>query len=292
MEIPHYPHARAIDISDKPLLDMIFLELQPGVSELTFAGLYLFRKAHSYQLTMVADSLIVMGAGYDGRSYCLPPLSGNVGAALETLFADGVRLYGADDDFVSRYLTGPGLAVVEDRDAFDYLYLREELAELRGNRSHSKKNRINYFTSRHHYQTEPFQKRHTSDCLALLDVWNRVPVEGGISRALEIEAAAEAVMLADELNLTGVVIVVEGAVKAFVLGERLNSSTAVCHFEKSDPFLEGISQLVNREFSRMMFVDCQFINREQDLGEPGLRNAKLSYKPVELVKKYRVAPVR
>jgi len=52
--------------------------------------------------------------------------------------------------------------------------------------------------------------------------------------------------------------------------------------------MEGLSQLINREFSRMLFDDCRYINREQDLGEPGLRNAKLSYHPVELVKKFRI----
>jgi hypothetical protein len=52
--------------------------------------------------------------------------------------------------------------------------------------------------------------------------------------------------------------------------------------------MEELSQLVNREFARLLFTDCRYVNREQDLGEPGLRNAKLSYHPVELVKKYRL----
>jgi hypothetical protein len=77
-------------------------------------------------------------------------------------------------------------------------------------------------------------------------------------------------------------------VRAFAIGERLNGDTAVCHFEKADHFMEGLSQLVNREFCRLLFSDCTYVNREQDLGEPGLRNAKLSYHPVELVKKYRM----
>jgi len=83
-------------------------------------------------------------------------------------------------------------------------------------------------------------------------------------------------------------VTVAGVVRAFALGERLNRETAVCHFEKADHFMEGLSQLVNREFSRLLFADCRFVNREQDLGEPGLRSAKLSYHPVELVKKFRV----
>ena len=103
---------------------------------------------------------------------------------------------------------------------------------------------------------------------------------------MEVEAASEALQSAEELGLEGVVIFVNGAVAAFSLGERLNKDTAVCHFEKADPFMEGLNQLVNREFARLLFQDCRYLNREQDLGDVGLRNAKLSYHPVDLVKKY------
>ncbi|MBP1751231.1 MAG: hypothetical protein H6Q57_67, partial [Geobacteraceae bacterium] len=86
----------------------------------------------------------------------------------------------------------------------------------------------------------------------------------------------------------GLVVLVEGVVKAFVLGEKLNDTTSVCHFEKADPFLEGLYQLVDREFCRRCFTECTYVNREQDLGEPNLRVSKLSYHPVELIKKYKV----
>ena len=84
---------------------------------------------------------------------------------------------------------------------------------------------------------------------------------------------------------------VEGEVKGFVLGERLNRETSVCHFEKADPFLDGLYQLIDREFNRLLFTDCTYANREQDLGEPNLRESKLSYHPVELVRKFRVRRV-
>ena len=90
------------------------------------------------------------------------------------------------------------------------------------------------------------------------------------------------------LGLEGVVLLVEEKVKAFTLGERLNNETSACHFEKGDPFLDGIYQLINREFSRLLFTDCTYVNREQDLGMMNLRGSKLSYHPVELVKKFRV----
>ena len=293
MTIPTYPERRPLALFDKPLLDGLFARLQPQVSECTFAGLYLFRQAHDYHLTLVGDALVVLGRGYGGEPYFLPPLSGNVTGAVRTLLARGETMYGADETFVDRYLTDGTVRVSEDRDNFDYLYQRQELAELPGNRYHKKKNRINYFTTRHSYTVELFGPAHREGSRLLLDAW-LASRRDEVQRTLvpETAATAEALELFEKLELQGVVVLVHGEVKAFALGERLNDSTAVCHFEKADPFMEGLPQLVNREFSRLLFNDCRFINREQDLGEPGLRAAKLSYHPAALVAKYRIAPGR
>jgi len=288
MDIPLFPTSRPLDLSDKPLLDRIFADLQPRVSELTFAGLYLFRTAHEYRLTVVGDSLAIIGKGYDGETYFLPPLTGDVAVALEVLFDSGLSLYGADEAFMARYLSGEGLCIVEDRDSFDYLYLRSDLAELAGNRYHKKKNRVNYFTARHKHTIELFDERYAAGSLELLEEWQRVRADAA-NRSVgpEAESNVEALLMAVKLGLEGVVVLVEGRVTAFALGERLNSTTSVCHFEKADPFMEGLSQLVEREFNRLLFTDCIWVNREQDLGEPGLRRAKLSYHPVELIRKFR-----
>ena len=291
MEVPHYPESRPLELADKPLLDGIFAALQPRISEFTFANLYLFRKAHGYRLSMVGDALVLLGKGYDGNPYLLPPLTGDVGAAADRLLVEGLTLYGADEPFVDRYLPGGALQVTEDRDSFDYLYLRSDLAELPGNRYHKKKNRINYFAGRHEYSVEPYGERHLDGCLRLLDEWVRVHADIlSSSLMLEAEATREALGIVGGLGLKGLVVIVEGEVKAFVLGEQLNRETSVCQFEKADPFLDGLYQLINREFCRRLFTDCGYVNREQDLGEPNLREAKLSYHPVELVKKYRVRP--
>jgi uncharacterized protein len=289
MEIPPYPAARPLAMTDKPLLDRLCADIQPRVSELTFAGLYLFREAHEYKLATVADSIIVLGKGYDGSAYFLPPLGGDVAQALKVMFADGHSLYGADDQFVDRYLAGNTVQITDLRDSCDYLYLREDLAILPGSRFHKKKNRINYFTSRHGYTVTLFSGEHLNGCLNLLDKLVQIFHDDiGSSLRMEMEANYEALRCVEELGLEGIVVIVNDNVAAFSLGEHLNRDTAVCHFEKADPFTEGLYQLVNREFARLLFQECRYLNREQDLGDMGLRSAKLSYHPVELVKKYLV----
>ena len=289
MQLPRYPDHRDLLLDDKPFFDGLFRILQPRISELTFSGLYLFRRAHSYRASLLGDTIVILGRGYDGTPYALPPLGGEMLGAAERLLADGWEIYGGDEPLAASLAGSKEIMSREDRDSFDYVYLRADLAELPGTRYHKKKNRINYFTARHDFTAEEYRKEHRDGCRALLSDWQRVhgDRENG-SLTAEVEATAEALSLSRQLGLEGVVVLVAGEVKAFALGERLNATTSVCHFQKADSFLEGLYQLVDREFNRRLFTDCTYVNREQDLGEPNLRQSKLSYYPVELVKKFRI----
>lgn len=287
--IPQYPAARPLQLSDRSMLLELFGNLQPQISELSFANLYLFRHVHRYQLAVLADSLIISGSGYNGQPYFLPPVSGDAGAAARRMLQEGKILYGADEGFVGEHLFDSRYAVAADRDNDDYLYLCSDLAGLSGKRFHKKKNRINYFTARHSYTVEPFCKAHLQSARQLLHEWSRVH-SAPLNRSLPAEtaAASEGLELAEELGLAGVVVLTDTGVAAFALGEQLNDSTVVCHFEKADPFLEGAAQLVNREFCRRVAAAFTYLNREQDLGESGLREAKSSYQPVDMIRKFTV----
>ena len=60
------------------------------------------------------------------------------------------------------------------------------------------------------------------------------------------------------------------------------------HFEKADQSYTGIYQLINHEFAKRIPVQYRYVNREQDLGIPGIRKAKGSYHPAFMVKKFTV----
>lgn len=290
VHIPAYPDTRPIEINDRNLLQELFSELQPVISEFSFANLFLFRHVHNYRLASVHNCITIFGCGYAGEPYFLPPLSAAAGAATRILLDEGRTLYGADAQFIAAHLTGSRYTLIADRDNDDYLYLRSDLANLPGNRFHKKKNRINYFTSRQNYSVEPFGREHRESALFLLAEWGRVHNDD-VSRSMAAESAAarEGVERADELGLSGVVVLTDRGVTAFALGEKLNRTTFVCRFEKADPFLEGAAQLVNREFSRFVPEEYIYVNREQDLGESGLKAAKNSYHPVGMIQKFRVS---
>jgi hypothetical protein len=70
------------------------------------------------------------------------------------------------------------------------------------------------------------------------------------------------------------------------VGERLNAHTAVVHFEKANPEIRGLYPFINQQFCEKVLASYEFVNREQDVGEPGLRRAKEGYHPHHFVEKH------
>jgi hypothetical protein len=104
----------------------------------------------------------------------------------------------------------------------------------------------------------------------------------------EWDAVREALYHMPELSLEGGIIMMDNNVTAFTLGERLNEQTAVIHIEKADMEIRGLYNMINQQFCEHRWQDVSFINREQDLGDPGLRAAKQSYNPLRLIEKFTI----
>jgi hypothetical protein len=107
--------------------------------------------------------------------------------------------------------------------------------------------------------------------------------EGDLVLAHEKEAVFYAIEHFAELPLRGLLIRVAGHVGAMSLFERLNSNTALVHFEKGLPDCEGIYKAINAETAALLANEVEYINRESDLGVGGLREAKMRYHPHHMV---------
>jgi hypothetical protein len=94
----------------------------------------------------------------------------------------------------------------------------------------------------------------------------------------------------ETLEVEGLAVRVDGRIEAFTVGERLSPDTALIHAEKGNPDIRGIYVAMLSSFCRQSFSDLPYINREQDLGLPGLRQSKESLKPDHLRRKFQVEP--
>ncbi|MDF1513760.1 MAG: phosphatidylglycerol lysyltransferase domain-containing protein [Anaerolineae bacterium] len=295
-----------IDISDfKPLtledrdqVRPLLKAFNPQTSELTFVNLYLWRRYYQFTWSIFGDMLVIL-ASRDGHTYALPPVGtiprlDVVKRVLvwmgEQYGADHPLIARADQKLVDEIGDNPDFVVTSTRDHFDYVYSSEDLGTLAGRKYSKKRNHINQFLRSYEYTYAEVTEDLVPGCLALAEVWCEQRLcEEDISLTHELCGIRDALDNLKTLEIQGGAIVIDGKIQAFALGEILNHNTAVVHIEKANPEYQGIYPMMTREFSANRWMGkLPYINREQDIGEPGLRRAKKSYYPDHMVKKYEI----
>ncbi|MCL1889142.1 MAG: phosphatidylglycerol lysyltransferase domain-containing protein [Desulfovibrionaceae bacterium] len=179
----------------------------------------------------------------------------------------------------------------ESRGQWDYQYNARELATLSGNRFHKKKNLVNQFVKLYPFRYLPMTENSLEEVLDLQKKWLLRLEEK--SPALEAEdlAVRRVLELWESIpGITGGLIRIRDEAVAYTVGEETSPGILSVHFEKGLPGFKGVYQAINHYFSREALATGKFhlINRGQDLDDPGLRQAKESYNPVEYVKKCSV----
>jgi len=282
--IPKYPESTEITMELRPELHPHFQKLSEGIAEFSFANIYLFRELHNYRISRFEeeDDICITGRDNQNPFFMLPfGLPGK--DVLEILFHDHSSMKAASGEQAKK-LENMGYTVMEDRDNFDYLYLREDLANLTGRKFHKKRNLIKAFLNNYEYQGEPLLDEYIPAALDILETWRK-----GRDNPGDYYAAKEALEKSWDLQLCGGIYYVDGKPVAYSLGEEIAyGEVFVIHFEKAVIDYKGLYQFINQSFSAILPEKYKMINREQDLGNPGLRKAKESYHPCGFVKKYRV----
>lgn len=282
--IPDYPDITELSLQMRPLLHPLFQKLTEGISEFTFANLYLFRQSYNYRIGRLSENLLLIAGKENENPFFMLPFGLPDHHLLQKLFRKFSNIKAVSEN-QAKELENMGYTVTEDRDNFDYLYSRRELATLCGRKFHKKKNRVNVFINNYNYEARPLLEEYRDQALAILNQWAQECNEPG-----DYHAAGEALGNMWDLQLCGGIYYVDEFPVAYSLGEELAlGKSFVIHFEKAiqlDKY-RGIYQFINQSFAAILPEKYYTINREQDLGDPGLRQAKQSYHPIGFVKKYR-----
>lgn len=184
---------------------------------------------------------------------------------------------------------GDDIDITENRDHWDYIYSVEELISLTGKKFHKKKNLLNQFVKGYEYRYESMGPECVEEVLEMQDEWYKWYEENNPSDALKAENHAITRVLHNFDQITGLMgatLRVEGKVIAYTVAEPLCEDSIVIHFEKGDIRYKGVYQAINQMFLENDAAEFTNVNREQDLGDPGLRKAKTSYNPSFFLKKY------
>jgi len=293
MNIPDFPLFKILDKEDKRTFEDLLSKRRLKISDYTFTNFYIWRIADRTQLTMINGNLCALVLAPDKKQYFMMPLGTNkIEETLETCLSFSPAVIRTDEEFISSFVKDPEkFAVEEDRSNFDYVYQTRDLIELKGRKYDAKRNHLNAFLRSNSFSYERMGKAHIKECLELNEKWcleKKMESEAFPNIECEGMVVKEVLENLDDLEATGGIITTNGKISAFSVGEMLNDDTAVIHIEKADPAIRGMSQLINREFARNEWSGTTYINREQDMGHPGLRKAKSSYHPVRLERKFNI----
>jgi uncharacterized protein len=184
---------------------------------------------------------------------------------------------------------GAQVQLEEIRDHWDYLYDVSELKTLKGKRFHKKKNLLNQFIKKTDFRYAPLGPDQIDSALAMQENWcTWRDCESLDTLAAENRSIQRVLTGWDTLTgLSGGTLTVGDQMVAYTVAETIAEDTILIHFEKANQDFKGAYQAINQQFLLNTGPNHRLVNREQDLGDAGLRKAKLSYHPVDFLKKYR-----
>ena len=262
-----------ITLADRDTITAFTMKSDRRNCDLSFSNLCSWRFLYDTQFAVIDDFLVFKFWAGEQLAYMMPVGNGDLKAVLRKLI---------EAILPERFI------FTEDRAYADYIYLRSDLATLKGKKFQAKRNHINRFRNTYpDYEYTPITPDRIQECLDLEAEWckvNNCDQQEGTGN--ERRALIYALHNFEALGLTGGILHVNGKIVAFTFGMPINHETFGVHVEKADTSIDGAYAMINYEFANRIPEQYIYINREEDLGIEGLRKAKLSYQPVTILEKY------
>lgn len=282
------------ELGDKELVTRYFRMNKSRSCEYTFANLYLWSRQYKVGFALVCDMLVFHYTELKCFTFPVGDRA-HLKEVLEVLFdwcreqEVSFRLVNVTkEQFAVLEELYPGKFTIEyNRDWADYVYETEKLMKLSGKKYHGKKNHINKFQKLYpDWSYETVTKDNVEDCFQMALSWrNGNGCEEDPDKNAEICVTLNSLRLMEELSLRGGLIRAGGRVVAFSIGEPVCDDTLVVHIEKAYADVPGAYPIINQQFLLHEGSGYTYVNREEDTGDPGLRQAKESYHPAFLVEK-------
>lgn len=267
----------------------------PG-SDDTFGSIFVWQETFDTKIFKYGEFLLKLYSSNGEKTYGFPVGKGDLTETIKLLIKDANErnipfIFGGLTEnkmkFLNEIMSGK-FSYIEERDREDYIYSVENLINLKGKKYHSKRNHISKFNHLYKWSYEDISSNNISRCRAFIDKWFSENV--ALKRSditLEKVAIDKTFSSYDELGFAGGIILIDGEICALTIGEKVNNEIFDIHFEKALLEYNGLYTVINNEFAKRKLQSYHYINREEDMGIPGLKKAKLSYYPAVLLKRYR-----
>ncbi|MCL2705865.1 MAG: phosphatidylglycerol lysyltransferase domain-containing protein, partial [Spirochaetaceae bacterium] len=246
------------------------------------------------EYTIYFDRLILFNPSY---SYLLFPIGDKLSA--EELFQlnnyfkrihNKIEIFAVAEDYI---ISDPNLneyfIIKNDENWSNYIYTTDSLVKLSGKKLAKKKNLISQFMRLYtDFTVKPIKANDYVEIMEFCYYWKKT--HGVVTEYLDIEFEAIKTILThwEIFPCNGLKLYANDKICAFSIYSPQTDEMATVHFEKYAPDIKGAGQVINHETAKILIKDFKYINREEDMGSAGIRQAKRSYQPLKMLPYYRL----
>ena len=301
--VPQFPEKIELICKLAKEMHPFMKELPDGISEFSFPSLFLHRNKYKYKLSKISNDIyLLFGSQYEKAFFSVlgfikPEIQEKAESIFLELLDEGLYWKNMSEsqknalskDFLAKL--EQNYTIIDDRNNADYVYIRENLANLVGKTYHKKRNQINAFEQSYIPRVEALSEDNLADAFHVLEEWKSHSAETFTDYEQCVEALNSLKLdnIKSCMAFEGIIVYADDEPVTWTLGQKIaQGTTFVVHFEKAIASFKGAYQYVARAMAQNLDESVIYMNREQDLGDEGLRQAKMTWRPSHFIQKYRV----
>jgi len=289
-----------LNLKDKKIFDKYLTLSSHELAAYSFANIYIWKALYDIKWRIIENSLCIFFQDKIGCFMYLAPLAGE---QRPLVLKEAFKIM----DSINKNKDVSRIENIEEKDLDyyralgylchekypDYLCLRNDLANLCGNKFKSQRASYNYFIKHYNFDSANLKLADRDSCLSLFNLWlqerKKQCSDDIYCGMLEDNRRIIKDTLANykQLDLGGIVVKVDKKIKGFSFGYKLNKETFCILYEVTDLSIKGLAQFIFRSFCQEL-KKYKYINIMDDSGLENLRKTKLSYKPICLIPSYIV----
>ena len=295
-----------LKIEDYPKLKRFFKQPRYRLCEYSLPSILAWTNDEYQPYGLIEDDGLIIGAEFTQhkeKRHLMLPVSPGREYSPQELREFATRLGFTQYWFVTEeYLEKHGknqvksyFSIKPQKEYDDYVYLAEELINLRGNKFSKKRNLIHQFEREYlcngRVKEEIIRPSMAAECIDFLEKWceqHDCDVDEEADLACEKQAAINMVENIDFLEVEGLIARVDGVISALAVVSKLTDKIGVLHFEKAFANIKGLYQFFDNLCAKRLLNGCKYINKESDMDVPGIARSKKSYHPVMMIRSYKL----
>lgn len=296
-----FPNFSEITLEHKKQIEAFWKNFEP-YSDYNFTSMYSYNTGSMGAVSFLKENLVLKFPDYNTNQLTLSFLGKSDVTSTATTLLDWAKdnqlngvLTLVGQEVVDKIEKDSGLIISEDTGNHDYIISAIEMAELKGDRWKSIRKEIRHFKGSHpNYE---FRTVDTSDIAVRKDFrelfasWEQQKDKVHADTKTELEALGRSFDLFNEPSHLAFGLYVNDRLIGYSTNQIVHNGFYMGHFGKADGNYPGAYQIMEHECAKFFLErGCEFMNFEQDLGIPELRQAKRGWNPIGYLKKYTIKP--